>query len=102
MSNHPFLNAAAAVVYIAAVASVLFYGSEVAGPMDGIIAPIVFLSLFVFSAAMMGYFFLLKPLQLLFEGKQKEATGFFLATVASFAGIVGVIVLLWSAVQALN
>ena len=58
-----------------------------------------FLSLFVFSAASMGYLFLAKPLLLVVEGKYKEAVSFFLQTVFFFAltsiAVVGGLFLIW-------
>lgn len=92
MSKNPFVNALAASVYISAIASFFFYGPKLFGPEDTIIAPILMLSLFVLSAALMGYFFVYQPLRLLIEGKSAEATKLFLMTVAIFACITGVII----------
>lgn len=83
MSKNPFLNALSATAYIAVVASVMFYAPKTSMPADGVIVPIAILSLFVLSAAMMGYFFLYHPVQLLIEGKQKEATKLFLSTIGT-------------------
>jgi len=90
MSKNPFLNALSATAYITAVASFMFYAPKTNVP-DGVIVPIVMLSLFVLSAAMMGYFFVYYPLRLLIENKPKEATKFFLSTVAIFAFITGLL-----------
>ncbi|OGG78487.1 hypothetical protein A3A36_01615 [Candidatus Kaiserbacteria bacterium RIFCSPLOWO2_01_FULL_52_12b] len=87
MSNNPFLNAFAAAAYITAVASVLYYGPKTVAPVDGVIVPIAFLSLFVLSTAMMGYFFLYQPARLFFENRHKEAAKLFLLTTAIFACI---------------
>lgn len=95
MSRNPFLNALAATAYIVGIASVLYYGPGKAVVIDGVIAPIIFLSLFVLSAAMMGYFFLYQPIQFFFEGKPKEATKLFLTTVIIFACITAAIILSW-------
>lgn len=95
MSKNPFLNALSATAYIAVVASVMFYAPKTSMPADGVIVPIAILSLFVLSAAMMGYFFLYHPVQLLIEGKQKEATKLFLSTVAIFACITLVMISTW-------
>ena len=92
MTKNPFVNALAASVYISLIATFFFYGSKLFSPEDTIIAPISMLSLFVFSAAMMGYFFVYQPVRLLIENKPREATAFFLTTVASFAGITLLIV----------
>jgi len=94
MSKNPFANAVAAMAYISVVASVMFYAPKTNIP-DGVIIPIVVLSLFVLSAAMMGYFFLYQPALLIFDGKQKEATKLFLSTVLIFACITIVLILCW-------
>ena len=94
MSTNPFLNALAASGYISLIATLIFNSSRFVTDNElGMMAPIIFLSLFVLSAALMGYFFLYQPLRLLVEGDQKEATKLFLTTVAAFAGITIVIVL---------
>ena|SRR3989338_6294783 len=85
MSNNPFVNAGLAASYISIVASVMYYGPKLAGPIDSIIAPIAFLSLFVLSAAVMGFFFVLEPLRLFLDGHREEAIAFFLKTVGVFA-----------------
>lgn len=94
MTPNPFINALAALSYVTLVASIMFYGSHAIGPVDGLIVPVSFLSLFVLSAAMMGYFFLYQPLRFLFEGKPEEATKLFLSTVAVFACTTGAAFLL--------
>lgn len=95
MSKNPFLNALAAIAYIVGIASILYYGPGKSFVVDGVIAPIIFLSLFVLSAAMMGYFFLYQPVQFFFEGKPKEATKLFLTTVVVFACITVALILSW-------
>jgi hypothetical protein len=87
MTKNPLVNAIAATAYITLVASFLFYGTKAIGPVDGLIVPVAMLSLFVLSAAMMGYLFLYQPLQLFFEGRQKEAAKLFVETVGIFACI---------------
>jgi len=91
MSKNPFLNALTATAYIAVVASLMYYAPKTNAPVDGVIVPIAILSLFVLSAAMMGYFFLFQPAQLFLAGEQKEATKLFLMTVAIFACITGAV-----------
>ncbi|MCX6787277.1 MAG: hypothetical protein NTY93_01990 [Candidatus Kaiserbacteria bacterium] len=101
MSKHPFLNALSATAYITLIASALFYAPKANIPEDGFIIPIIMLSLLVLSVALMGYFFLYQPVRLLIEGKQKEATKFFLSTIAIFAGITGALVALSLSLSAL-
>jgi len=89
--NKPSLNALSAAVYIALVASALYYFPKTSVE-ESVLAPIVMLSLFVLSAALMGYFFAYQPIRLLTEGKQREAVKFFFSTIAIFACITGAVV----------
>lgn len=88
MFKKPFTHALAATVYITLIISAITvgerfqYGSE--GSFDRIVIPIAMLSLFVLSAAVMGYLFVAEPLQLYIDGKKKEAVRFFAYTVLSF------------------
>ena len=88
MTKSPILNALAAVAYIAALISVIFYGPTLLhlnlAQVPDIFAPITILSLFVFSAAVMSYLFLYQPLLLVLAGEKKEGTTLFLKTVAAF------------------
>ena len=95
MSKNPFINALSATAYITVVASVMFYVPKQIDSTPSVMIPIAILSLFVLSAAMMGYFFVYQPVQLLIEGKQKEATKLFLTTVFIFVCITGLMVSAW-------
>jgi hypothetical protein len=95
MTKNPILNALAAIVYIITIASVMFYGIENAAPIKSVIGPIVIVSLFTLSAAVMGYIFFYQPLQLYLDGKKKDAVNLFLQTVAVFAGITALILFLF-------
>lgn len=96
MTKNPFINAVAASVYISLVATIMNYGSRMFGEADTMVTPVAVLSLFVLSAAVMGYIFLSKPLQLYLDGKKKEGVNLFLGTVAVFAVItVGVFVFMF-------
>ena len=88
MTKNPFLNAVLAAGYIGLV--VLIMTNIVDGPNEGaaepsILIPLVVISLFTLSAAVMGYLFLSGPIQLYLDGKKQEAVKFFLSTVAVFA-----------------
>lgn len=85
MKSHPAVNALVAALYIAAVASLINFGAAYAETEPGILGPIAFLSLFVVSAAVMGFLFLWRPAQLMTEGKTAESLRSFLSTVAFFA-----------------
>ncbi len=92
MTRNPILNALAAVGYIALVAAfVSFLVPFIPEPMNPLAPIIGFLSLFVFSAAAMGYLIIGAPLQLFLEGQKKEAVTLFFKTLVAFAGIAVVL-----------
>ncbi|MBI2047736.1 MAG: hypothetical protein HYT27_01215 [Parcubacteria group bacterium] len=93
MIKKSFLNALLAEAYIVIIVNVINYGQKLAEHPDTILAPIAMLSLFVLSTAVMGYLFLLTPLELYFEGKKKEAVNLFLLTVVIFGVITGIVLL---------
>ena len=91
MSKNPYLNALLASAYIAVVASVMFFGTQNAGPVeDSVLAPIAMLSLLVLSVAVMGYLFFFQPVQLYMTGRAEEAGTFFLKTVGVFALVTSI------------
>jgi hypothetical protein len=99
VSRYPVLNALAAILYISAVGSFMFYGSKIPGPNVSIIGPIVVLSLFTLSAAVMAYIFFFKPFELYFDGKKKEGVNLAFQSVACFGGItLLLLVLLFSGI----
>ena len=86
MMRNPFYNAVLAVGYIVLVAHVMYYGSKMAGPAEpSVLVPIAILSLFVLSAAVMGYIFLFQPVQMYLDGAKKESVDLFVRTIAAFA-----------------
>jgi hypothetical protein len=91
VTRNPVVNAVAAWLYVAIVATLLYYGSAWAGPKDNLLMPIAFLSLFVLSAAVMGYVFLFQPLALYFDGNRSGSVNLFLRTVAVFAAITALL-----------
>src|SRR3989344_9537514 len=96
MSKNPFINAFVAAVYISFIVTAIFNSPNYITDNElGMMAPILFLSLFVISAAIMGYLFVYPSVHLLIEGKHAEATKLFLTTLFSFAGIIAVILLAW-------
>jgi hypothetical protein len=92
MTKSPFLNAGAAAIYIAAVASFLFYGVERIDEVDTILIPMAMLSLFVLSATIMGLVFFYQPVRLYLNGEKDEAARLLLKTVGIFAGFVALLV----------
>lgn len=93
MTKNPFINALSATLYITIVASVMYYAPKWAGPVDSVVIPVAILSLFVLSAAVMGYLFLSQPIQLYLDGGKKQAVNLFLSTVAVFAAVTVLLLL---------
>lgn len=82
----PFIHASAAALYIVFIVFTLHYVfSFVENQEETIIMPMAMLSLFVLSAAVMGYIFLSEPLYLLMENRKQEAVAFFAKVVGFFA-----------------
>lgn len=67
------------------VASIVFYVPNTFDKVHSVVVPVAFLSLFVFSAASMGYIFFYQPFQLFLEGEKKAAVDLFLKTLVTFA-----------------
>src|SRR3989344_5819939 len=96
MTKNPFINALCAAGYISLLATAVFtMPNYITDNELWMMAPILFLSLFVISAAIMGYLFVYPSARLLIEGKQTEATKLFLSTIFAFAGIILAILLAW-------
>ena len=92
MTKNPIINAIGASTYIFLVASVIRLISQTQGNKpDTFFAPIAFLSLLTLSAAIMAYIFFYQPLQLIIEGKKKEAVRLFVQTVGVFGVITAVV-----------
>lgn len=61
---------------------------------DSFLAPILFLSMFTLSAAVMGFIFGSQPLQLFLDGKKKEAVKLAVQTIIAFAALTAVVLAL--------
>jgi len=95
MTKTPFLNAVAATGYIFLVVSLINIVSQMQkNKPDTFLAPIAFLSVFTLSVTVMAFLFFYQPLQLFIEGKKKLAVNFFVQTMAIFAALTAVIVVL--------
>src|SRR5438045_2624802 len=94
MTKNPILNALAGLLYITLISTALFSGPGHWPIENTFFMPILVLSLFVFSAALMGYVFMYQPLQLFLEGNKKEAVNLFLKTLFVFALSAAALVLL--------
>lgn len=85
----PFLHALGAALYIVIIVFIVqFVGSVLKITNGTIVAPMTMLSVFVLSAAVMGYLFLSEPLYLLMENRKKEAITWFAKVVGFFACFV--------------
>ncbi len=82
--KNPYVNSLYAEIYIILIASamnLLKSPNTPDKPFDGV----VFLSLFVLSAAVMGFIFVSEPVQLYLNGEKTQAVSFFGKTVGAFA-----------------
>ena len=91
MTKNPLINSLSATAYIVLVSLVLTYVPKLVGPMNSVIGPVAMLSLFVLSAAVMGYLFVFQPIQMYLDGDKKPAIKLSLQTLAFFAVITIVI-----------
>ena len=99
MRLNPYINALLATTYIAGIALFMqFISSTHHDTPDTLLDGMGFLSLFVFSAAVMAFLFFYRPVMLLVDGKHKEAISYFLKTLATF-GVVTALVLLFVSIQ---
>lgn len=95
MTKNPFINAAAASGYIVFIVFVLNYLTQHVRAVEReLIVPIMMLSLFTLSAAIMGYLFLSQPLRMYLDGHKQAGVTLFLQTVGVFAVITICILLL--------
>ena len=89
----PFIFALAAASYIAILVSIINFALPIL-PQKTIFIPMTMLSLFVLSAAIMGFLFLSEPLQLYLDNHKQEAVAFFAKTTGFFACFVVVFIIL--------
>lgn len=92
MKNKPWLNAFGASSYIALLVWIMTgIESTAKHHRNEYFLPVIFISMFTLSAAVMGGLFLLQPILLYLEGKKKPAVRMFVQTVLYFAGITGIL-----------
>lgn len=96
MNKHPLINALLAALYISFVGLIPTLAGKIPEPKDTFLGPIVFISVFTLSAAIMAYLFFYQPVYLLIEHKKSEALKFLLQTIGYFAliTVVATIVLI--------
>ena len=76
------IHSLATLIYITLVASLMFFGQDLFGKMDGVFGIIAFLLLFVVSAAVVGLLVLGKPVMLYLDKQKKEAVQLLTYTVS--------------------
>jgi hypothetical protein len=88
MQWNPYLSALAAAAYIWGLGFIFQFLESTRGDIpDTTFAPILMLSLLVFSVALMGFLFFYRPVVLLLENKRNEAASYFLKTLATFGAL---------------
>ena len=91
----PFLYALGAALYIVIIDFVAQFTSHYTASQNGtFLIPMVVLSLFTLSAAIMGFLFLSEPFYLFMDNKKKESISFFAKTVGFFACFVALFTIL--------
>jgi len=83
--KNSLLNASSAALYIVGIVLVINEITSREALQQTILIPLAVLSLFVLSAAVMGFLFGYEPFQLYFSNQKKEAVVFFLKTIGFFA-----------------
>ena len=80
------INAALMALYVSAISSFLFYIPKIFDNTkpDTVLAPIMMLSLLVFSAALVGALIFGKPILWYLDGKKKEAVSLLFYTLGGF------------------
>ncbi|MPM51628.1 hypothetical protein SDC9_98378 [bioreactor metagenome] len=95
MTKNPFINALSASAYIILVVTTMNFATKpLQNKPDTFAAPIVFLSILTLSVAVMAFLFFYQPLLLFIDGKKKLAINLFIKTVAIFAIITTVVLIL--------
>jgi len=93
----PFLNAMSAVTYIGAVTLFMQAIQSLRHDTpDTFLDGLGFISLFVFSAAIMTFLFFYQPVLMLVENKKTEAVSYFLKTLGIFGAVTIAILALTS------
>jgi hypothetical protein len=99
MNNHPLplralWSALGVTAYVALVAVIISNGERIFNHLrPGIIGPLAFLLLFVFSALLTGTLVLLPPARLYFDGRKTEGIRLLLYT-AGWLGVMTIVVLI--------
>ena len=89
MTKNPILNALAAAAYIIGlVGAMSFFVDSKVEEIAPLLIPVLLLSLFTLSAAVMGSIFFYQPFRMYFDGQKQEAVKLVAQTIGSFAVLV--------------
>ena len=101
MTKNPILNALAAAAYIGGLVGLmsLFVDSKVEETVP-LLIPMLLISIFTLSAAVMGSIFFYQPFRMYFDGKKEEAVKLVAHTIATFAVLVVVLLVVVIALAA--
>jgi hypothetical protein len=94
MSKNPILNALAAAAYIVLVGSGLYFTAGHDNEVMPFFGPIAFISLFTFSAAMMGYCLLLQPIRMYIDGDKSRAVKLLGQTLIAFGSLTAIFLII--------
>lgn len=95
MTRNPVVNGLTASAYIFVLVLFLDYGMKVGNRPETFIVPVIMISIFTLSAAVMGFLFGYQPFQLWFDGKKGEAVKLFLQTTLVFGIVTAMVALLY-------
>ena len=94
MTRNPFYNALFAIAYIVVLVTTAIMGPQLfGGPKESILYPMLGLSVFVLSAAMMAYLFFYQPVLMLLDGDREKGIKLFLQTIGIFAVETGILLI---------
>jgi hypothetical protein len=90
MTKNPFYNALSAIGYIVFIVLLINFVDEFETNIGTAqyVMPIMMLSMFTLSAAVMAYIFGYHPLRLFMDNKRDEGVKLFLKTVGIFGGLI--------------
>lgn len=82
------LSAGLATIYVGLVSAFMAHAEKIFGGKEpGPLGPVVFLLLFVVSAAVMGLLIFGRPIMMYIDGKKREAVELLISTIAFLAAI---------------
>jgi len=95
MIKNPYINAFLAAVYIVVIVLAIQSLQGIAKSHQSVLVPMVMLSLFVISAALMGVLFVYTPAKMFLDNQREAALTFFFKTVGTFACFAVIFTLLF-------